>query len=116
MSSATARSLPVSSRRGMIRAPGCDLFDGVRGTHADDWVIHGEAFKNVRKMRGVSQDVVDNFIRTADGAAVAARQFFQERMHCKLAANAADDKIEARIIRVLRSWIRGGPRLPRRAR
>jgi hypothetical protein len=38
-----------------LRASGCDLFDGVGGTHADDWVMCREACKNVAKMRGVSE-------------------------------------------------------------
>jgi hypothetical protein len=44
----------------------CDFLDGVGRSHPYDWVIARETRKYVAKMRGASEDPIDNFIRPAD--------------------------------------------------
>src|SRR5580700_401799 len=55
-----------------IRALRGDLFDGVGGAHADDWVIAGKACQEIWEIDRVSEHLSDNFIRAADRAAIAA--------------------------------------------
>ena len=60
---------------------GRDLFDGVGGAHAKDFIIGGQGGDELREDTGIIQDFDDDFVGLAERAAGAAGKFFEYRMH-----------------------------------